>query len=175
MPPPTSAPAENGTHAWRRAVVARGLAFAALWVILMPSAKPGDVAMGALAALCATGASLRLLPPAAGRVRIAAVLRLVPHLLWGSIVAGIDVARRAFARHPRLATGFVDYPVSLPPGQARNTFASITSLLPGSVPVSDREDAIVYHALDTTQPVVEALRAEELRLAQALVAGERHA
>jgi GTP-binding protein len=41
------------------------------------------------------------------------------------------------------------------------------------VPADERDDVLVYHALDTAQPVSKELRAEELRLSNVLVPGER--
>jgi multicomponent Na+:H+ antiporter subunit E len=140
----------------------------------MPSIKPGDVAMGVFATACATWASLRLLPPAAGSLRFRALLALLPHFLWESVVGGIDVARRAFSPRMPLAPGYVKCPLDFPPGMARNTFATITSLMPGAVPAGEDEDALLYHCLDTTQPVVEQMWEEERLLARALVAGRRH-
>jgi multicomponent Na+:H+ antiporter subunit E len=69
--------------------------------------------------------------------------------------------------------GFVQCPLNFPPGLTRNTFAMITSLLPGSVPSGERDGILIYHALDTTQPVAEQLRDEERLLARGLVAGVR--
>lgn len=162
VPPPASDRAAWG------AAAARAFAFGALWLILMPSVKAGDLAMGAFATLCATVASLRLLPPAKGSVRVAALLLQVPRLLRESVVAGIDVARRAFAREVAVRPGFIEYPVALPRGTARTGFATITSLLPGSVPAGETDAVIVYHVLDTSQPVVTQLREEEGRLARVL-------
>jgi multicomponent Na+:H+ antiporter subunit E len=154
----------------------RGASFFALWMILIQSVKPADLIVGAFASVAATWVSLRLLPPASGSVRFAALLALVPHFLWESVLAGVDVARRAF--HPRLPLrpGFLDCPLDFPPGFARNTFTTISSLLPGSVPAgeSDGGEAVVYHCLDTAQPVAESLREEERLLARALVAGPPH-
>ncbi len=152
----------------RVATPARALAFAALWLVLMPSAKAGDLAFGAFATACATWASLRLLPPGTGGVRASGLLRHVPRLFVASIVAGWDVARRALAPTPDVRPGFVDHATSLPRGMARTTFATVTSLLPGTVPAGERDAAIVYHALDVGQPVADELRAEEARLAPAL-------
>jgi len=163
-------PPARDRAAWR-AAVARGIAFGALWLILMSSGKAGDLAMGAFATLCATVISLRLLPPAQGRVRVAALLLQVPRLLRESVVAGVDVARRAFAREVAVRPGFVDFPAAMPRGTARTGFATITSLLPGSVPAGETDTAIVYHVLDTTQPVVAQLREEEHRLARLLGGG----
>jgi multicomponent Na+:H+ antiporter subunit E len=62
----------------------------------------------------------------------------------------------------------------LPPGFARNTFATITSLLPGTIAADEVDGVLVYHCLDDTTPVVEQLLQEERLLAPALVAGRRH-
>ncbi len=169
------APAHGSLHSPRRAAMARAIVFAAFWIVLMPSGKAGDLAMGAFATFCATWTSLRLLPPAAGRLRMGALLLQVPHLLRESIVAGVDVARRAFSPRVPLAPGFVDFPTTFPRGAARNGFTSITSLLPGSVPAGDSGTTIVYHALDVAQPVVAQLDVEQRRLAQAFLPGAPHA
>lgn len=152
----------------------RGAGLFLLWILLMQSWKPADVAVGLLACAAATWVSVRLLPPAAGGVRPGRLLALLPHLAWESVVAGIDVARRAF--HPRvpLSPGLVPCPLSLPPGFARNTFATITSLLPGTIAADEVDGVLVYHCLDDTTPVVEQLLQEERLLARALVVGRRH-
>ena len=116
------------------ALVVRALLYFGLWLVIDQSAKPANLVFGMLATIAATWASWKLLPPATGRVRIGALLLLLPRFLWQSIVAGVDVARRAFAPTPRLQPGFVDYPARLPRGSARNAFEAISSLLPGSVP-----------------------------------------
>ena len=158
----------------RSAAFWRGTAFFLFWMLLMQSVKPADLAIGVFAAVGATWTSLRLMPPATGSLRFGKLLALLPHFVWESVLAGVDVARRAL--HPRLplSTGFVTCPLSFPPGFARNTFATITSLLPGSVPADEGEGFLVYHCLDDTSPVVEHLRQEERLLARALVAGRRH-
>ncbi len=140
----------------------------------MQSTKPSDLAVGLLTCAGATWTSLRLMPPACGCVHFGVLLTLLPHLLWESVLAGIDVARRSL--HPRmsLSPGLVTCPLSFPPGFARNTFATITSLLPGSVAAGEAEGELVYHCLDDTSPVVEQLWKEERLLAKALVAGRRH-
>lgn len=158
----------------RQALVWRAALFFALWLLLMQSFKAADLAVGLAATLAATWTSLRLLPPDSGSIRFARLLLLLPHLLWQSIVAGVDVSRRALARQPALNPGFVTCPLSFPPGMARNTFASITSLLPGTVPCGDLSNGLTYHCLDIADPVVEQLQEEERRLRTALQAGLSH-
>jgi len=157
-----------------RTALARGAMLFGLWMVLMQSAKAGDLAVGALATVAATWASLRLLPPERGRVRFGVLLAYTPRFLWQSLRAGIDVSRRAFAPRLPLQTGFVDYRTGFPRGQARNNFATITSLMPGTVPAGDGPDTIEFHCLDMRQPVAAQMAEEERLLAKALVAGERH-
>ena len=156
------------------ATLIRGTAFFLLWLVLMQSAKPADLVMGLLTAIGATWLSLRLLEPASGSLRFASLFALFPHFLWVSILAGIDVARRAFDPRMPLQCGFVNCPLGFSPGLARNTFATLTSLIPGSVAVGETDQMLIYHCLDTAQPVLEQLWTEERLLAKALLAGRRH-
>ncbi len=168
------APVATGSTSPASVVLIRAALLFGLWIVLMQSAKLGDLAVGALATVAATCASLRLLPPETGRVRFVQLLALLPRFLWQSLMAGIDVARRAFAPSLPLHTGFVDYRTGFPRGQARNNFATITSMMPGTVPVGDGQDTIEFHCLDTRQPIVAQMSEEERLLAKALVPGETH-
>ena len=137
------------------------------WLILYGVKSP-DFIVGVLAAIAATWASLILLPPGQWHLNPVALSKLFLRFAIQSIVAGIDVARRALDPRMPLRPGFVNYPVRFPPGPTRNTFATLTSLLPGTVPAGYRNGKIVYHCLDINQPVVSQLAAEEAALAQAL-------
>ena len=83
-------------------------------------------------------------------MRLTGLLSLIPHFLWKSVVAGVDVARRALdPRRLPLRPGFVACRVGFVLGPARNAFAAMTSRLPGRVPCAEEEDgALVYHCLD---------------------------
>jgi multicomponent Na+:H+ antiporter subunit E len=151
------------------APLARGIGFMLFWLALLPSWKWPDLAVGALAAACATLASLRLLPPGAGRVRLLAMVALIPRFLAQSLIAGFDVARRALSPRMPLATGFVDYRTGFARGSSRNQFATITSLMPGTLPCGETADTIEFHCLDTSAPVVESLATEERLLANVLL------
>jgi len=155
-------------------VLMRALLYFGVWIVIDQSAKPANLVVGALATIAATWTSLKLLPPSGGRVRLGVLLTMLPRFLWQSLVAGIDVARRAFSPGLPLEPGFVDYPVGLPRGSARNAFELISSLLPGSVATDEDERTIEYHCLDLGQPVVEQLKAEEQAYARALVPGRLH-
>jgi len=155
--------AANGRVGISTAVWLRGLVLLGFWVVLI-GAKPLDLALGAVTAVGATWLSLRLLPPPLARLRPAALPRLVLRFLVQSVVAGLDVAWRAFAPRLPLRTGYTRYAVGFRPGPGRNAFAAWTSLLPGTVPVDGDADSILYHCLDVGQPVAEQLAAEEAAL-----------
>jgi multicomponent Na+:H+ antiporter subunit E len=154
----------SGTY---QAALCRWALFVALWVVLI-GVSPSNFIAGAVAAAAATWVSLVLLPPGRHRVRLAAVLLLIPHFLWKSVAAGWDVARRALDPRLPLRTGFVAYPARLPSGAARNAFASYSSLLPGTLPVEDDGETLLYHCLDIQQPVAAELASEETALARVL-------
>lgn len=165
---PSTRPDSPGTTA-----VWRGTAFFLLWMLLIQSVMPSDLVMGVLTSVSATWVSMRLLPPSSSSLHFGRLLALMPHFVWESVLGGVDVARRALNPHMPLRPGFVNCPLSFPPGFARNTFATITSNLPGCIAAGDVEGVLVYHCLDTSGPVVEQLWREERLLTRALVAGRR--
>jgi multicomponent Na+:H+ antiporter subunit E len=147
-----------------RTAVARAVWFLILWLALA-GADLADLVAAAAAVVVATWASLHLLPPSHSRRSPAAIIRLALRFLYESVVAGVDVARRALDPSLPLRPGFVTYPVRFPPGRVRNAFTTLTSLLPGTVPAGEDKGQLVYHCLDVDQPVVAQLAAEEEALA----------
>jgi len=154
------------TETWH-AVLGRSGAFFALWVVLIGTSL-SDLFAGVPVSAAATWVSLALLPPGRQRVRLTALFLLIPHFLWKSVVAAWDVARRALDPRLPLRTGFVAYPVRFRSPLARNAFASYTSLLPGTLPVEDDGETLLYHCLDIEQPVAAELATEETALARAV-------
>jgi multicomponent Na+:H+ antiporter subunit E len=151
-----------------RAAVMRAVGFFVLWMMLT-GGNSGDLLAGAVAALGASWASLRLLRPSASRVRPIAFARLALRFLHQSVVAGVDVARRALDPRLPLHPGFVVYPVGLPRGPAQNMFTTLMSLLPGTVPTgSDENGGLLIHCLDVAQPVVAQLGADEALFARVI-------
>jgi multicomponent Na+:H+ antiporter subunit E len=148
--------------------VIRSLVFLGIWFALYgPDVAALPVGLGAAAA--ATWTSLRLLPPGSFHPRPASLFVLALRFVWQSVAAGIDVARRALEPRLRLRPGFVAYPIRMRPSPARSTFLSMASLLPGTLPTGlDETGALVVHCLDTEQPVVPQMAAEETRLIRAL-------
>ncbi len=146
----------------------RAAGFLGLWLILS-GVDLADIPAAAVAVIAATWASLRLLPPGEWRPRPAVILRFALRFLGQSVVAGADVAWRAFDPRLPLRPGFVAYPVRLPPGPARDAFSALTSLVPGTMPLgSDRRGALLVHGLDIDRPLVAQLTVEEALLVRAL-------
>jgi multicomponent Na+:H+ antiporter subunit E len=141
--------------------------FFCLWLVLT-GANREDVPAAASAVAAATWTSLRLLEPRASRRSLRAIAQLALLFLYQSVVAGADVARRALDPRLPLHPGFVLYPTGLSRGVRRNVFATLTSLLPGTVPTGEEKGQLVYHCLDIGQPVVAQLAEEEAALVRAL-------
>jgi multicomponent Na+:H+ antiporter subunit E len=146
---PTPLPSQSALPA----AVARGALFFGIWLALT-GAEPFGMPFGVLAALCATQASLRLLPPGPGRIVLRALPALAVTMLRQSFSAGWDVALRALARPPRLAPGIIEVPLAISPGPSRDAFRALASLAPGSLPLEDLPDGrLRLHALDLAMPL----------------------
>jgi multicomponent Na+:H+ antiporter subunit E len=161
----------NAAHA--RVLAVRALLYFGVWIVVDQSAKPAHLAVGVLTSVAGAWISLQLLPPQRGRVHLGRLVMLLPRFLWQSLVAGIDVARRAFAPTLDLEPGFVEYRTQLPPGSARSGFELIASLMPGTVPSDEGAQHIEFHCLDTRQDVTAQLAAEERNYAPALQGARR--
>ena len=157
-----------------RPAIVRAAGFFALWTILTGS-NPVDLVAGAVATWVATWVSLHLLPPGTSRVRPIRLAALALRFLNQSVVAGVDVARRALDPRLPLRCGFVLYRTGLPPGPARHSFTTLMSLLPGTVPTgSDRDGALLIHCLDVEQPVAAQLAEQEGLFVQVIDAAPRN-
>jgi multicomponent Na+:H+ antiporter subunit E len=138
----------------------RAIGFFLFWVLLSNRDASG-LAAGIVASGAATWASIRLLPPG-GHIWIFPLARFALRFFGQSVVAGVDVARRALDPRLPLRPGFVIYRTALPDGPARHAFTSLMSLLPGTVPLgTDATGGLVIHCLDVEQPVAEQCAAEE--------------
>jgi multicomponent Na+:H+ antiporter subunit E len=151
-----------------RSVAVRAVGFYLLWSVLW-AGGPVDLGPAIMAALAAAGVSIALVPARNSRVRASALAELVFRLPRQSVIAGADAARRALDPGLPLNPGFVRYRPRLPRGPARNTFTTLMSVLPGTVPIGvDDNNALVIHCLDVGQPVAAQLAAEEVLLARVI-------
>ena len=139
-----------------------------LWLVVAGVTAEG-VAVGTAAALLATGASLRLLPPTPDWPRPAALARLLLRFPWQALRAGTEVALIALDPRRRPAPATIAWMPRLPPGGALDAFLAYASLLPGTLPARvDADGTVLVHCLDTRQPVTEQLAQAEARFAGVL-------
>jgi multicomponent Na+:H+ antiporter subunit E len=146
--------------------IVRAAGLFVIWIVLA-GYDTGDLIAGAVAAASAAWVSLHLFAPSAGGLRLSMLVRFALRFLYQSLIAGIDVARRALDPRLPLHCGFVLYPPVLPPGPRRQAFISVMSLLPGTVPAGTGDGGrLLIHCLDVGQPVAAQLAAEEALFAR---------
>jgi multicomponent Na+:H+ antiporter subunit E len=155
-----SAGAGDGRPGVANAAVVRAILFFVFWLAIS-GWKANDLPVGIAASAAATWASLALLPAKGSWLRPGALAVLATSFFRGSIVSGFDVARRALRPQLDLRPGFVTAPLRLPPGNARNAFTALASLMPGTLPVGMDEESLLVHGLDVTQPIAKDLAKEE--------------
>ena len=145
----------------------RFVALLVFWLIL-DGAKPLGLVIGIPAAALATWFATRLIPPRGSDISPIALLEFCGHFLWGSFLAGIDVAMRALNPRLPLRTGFVSCRCGIYRGR-RDLFLAASSLMPGSLPVEEEADGVVIlHALDVEQPHAAQMAENEVRFAAAI-------
>ena len=149
------------------AAASRGVLLFAFWLAIS-GWKTVDLPVGLAAVAGATWTSLALLPAKGSWLRLGALAALAVSFFRGSVVSGFDVARRALRPELDLRPGFVTAPLRLPPGNARNAFSSLASLMPGTLPVGMDEDSLLIHGLDVGQPIAQDLAHEEALFRRAL-------
>jgi multicomponent Na+:H+ antiporter subunit E len=149
------------------AAASRGALFFAFWLAIS-GWNPVDLPVGLAAVAGATWTSLALLPAKGAWLRLGALGRLAVSFFRGSVVSGFDVARRALRPELDLRPGFVTAPLRLPPGNARNAFSALASLMPGTLPVGMDEHSLLIHGLDVAQPIAQDVAREEILFMRAL-------
>jgi multicomponent Na+:H+ antiporter subunit E len=146
-----------------RPLIARGLFFSALWVLLSKNTWHDWPLIAGIIAL-ATASSFALWPVAAWRWHLWPLLRFAPYFIRESVAGGIDVARRAFSPALPLDPALADFPLRLRSEPARVFFAWTVSLLPGTASVRLEETQLRMHVLDRTLPFEASLRELEERI-----------
>ena len=150
-----------------KTLAVRFVFFLGVW-LMIASWKAEDLPVGLVASALALWISLSLLPPSVVRPRLAALAKLSLRFLSSSIIAGVDVARRALLPRLDLRPGFVAVPLTVPPGVARNAFLVYQSLQPGTSPTSAEGEMLQVHCLDISQPIAAAIMADEALFKKAI-------
>ena len=145
--------------AWRLVI------FGGIWLILT-GADPEGLAFGAFAVPVAAWLSLRLLP-ARQPIRVWRLVLHLPSFVAGSVLGGLDVARRALAAHMPLDPGWVEAPARLSDG-GRVLMGAELSLMPGTLAAGMHGDRLLVHLLDTGAGSDRAIPREEAAIAAIL-------
>jgi multicomponent Na+:H+ antiporter subunit E len=128
-------------------ILGRSVGFLLLWIVLI-GAAPGDLPLGVIAAGCATWASMELWP-ASGAISLSGLLRFAVRFVPQAVVAGVEVARFAFAPRITLQPGVVGYRPALSAGPARRALCAVMSLQPGKLPIATQADGtLLIHCLE---------------------------
>ncbi|QQO57175.1 MAG: Na+/H+ antiporter subunit E [Thiohalocapsa sp. PB-PSB1] len=143
----------------------RAAAFALLWWVLAEGRQDGW-ALGAVAVVCATWASLVLSPPARRRVQPGGLLVFLGVFLWGSIRAGAQVAWMALRGRAALRPGLLELQLRLSPGAPRILLVNALTLMPGTLGVDLSRRTLRLHVLDKRLPVLAEAQALEAVIAR---------
>ena len=98
--------------------------FLALWLVLTLGNR-ADLPAGIVAAIAATWVSVYLLTPSDADLSLPAMLKFALHFFYQSVVAGVDVARRALDPRLPLQPGYVSFPCRLAQGPREVRFARL--------------------------------------------------
>lgn len=133
-----------------------------VWVVLAGTDAKA-LAVGAVVVPAATWLGLRLLPRRQHLV-LWRFARHLPAFVGGSLLGGLDVARRALSPRMPLSPGWVEVPVRLRDG-GRVAMGAELSLMPGTLAAGGRGDRVLVHLLDTEAGFERAIPREEAAIA----------
>lgn len=109
-------------------------------------------------------ASLHLMPPQPGRLRVVGLLRFVPFFVAQSFLGGLDVTRRALQRRPALEPAIIAHRVRLDGEGPLALFVNAISLMPGTLSTRFEDGIVHVHALDRRLPIAQQLATLEQRI-----------
>jgi len=150
-----------------QAMVSRTLLMGLLWLVIAGTA-PGSWIIGLPSVLLAAWVSLLLVPSPPFKLSALGTLRFLGYFLRESLLGGLDVAKRTLSPKLRINPGELSYTTALPDGLPVVLFASVVSLLPGTLSQRFEGRQLSVHLLDTCQDPEAAFRELELRIANML-------
>lgn len=130
---------------------------------------PAGLAFGAPIVLLALAASACTSVAPSPRWSLPGLSRFALAFLSGSLLGGVDVARRALAPRLPISPTLVTFALRLPAGPARNLFMATLSLMPGTLVADLVGDLVEVHVLaGGGAELTRQLRAMEAHVARAL-------
>jgi multicomponent Na+:H+ antiporter subunit E len=143
----------------------RLLLLAGLWLVLT-NGSPTAWGFGLAVVVLVWLISVRLFPPGEHRLQPLQLPLFLGWFLARSLVAGWDVSRRLLAPTLMIAPGERAVPLILPEGPPQWLLANLLSLMPGTLSVEIRGQALLLHCLDTRQDVHAEVVEAERRVAR---------
>ena len=121
---------------------------AATWLVL-EGFSPLHLALASLFAIVIPFVSAPFLGALPGVRSVTAAVQLIGRVLWDILVANVVVARLVLGPVSRLRPAFVQVPLTVTHPYAITIFASIVSIVPGSVSIAFTPDArtLLLHVL----------------------------
>lgn len=157
--------AATSPHAHTRMLRLHVPVLAGTWAVLT-GADASAHALGVLAVLGAAAWGVKLTAGGARAWRPLAVARLPGTFLLGSFRGGMDVAWRAFRPGRTVRPHLAAIEPRLPPGTARELWASLLTLMPGTLLARGGSTSVLVHFLSWPAPrSLDALRELERRVA----------
>lgn len=151
----------GASHVLLSALLVRALGLLLLWIVMIGPASQ-NFPLGVVASAAGVWASTLLWPPG-GQISWTGLVRFLLRFLPQSVVAGLDVARRAFAQVPDLHPGVAKCRSTIPDGLARDSACAVMSLQPGKLPVAVDPDGMLHiHCLDLREAVAAQVAADEV-------------
>jgi len=144
-------------------ILLRVVLFSLLWWVMMEG-RPGGLPVAAATVAAATIVSRLLWPPGEWRIHPLRLLAFIPWFLWNSLLAGVDVAWRAF--HPKMPMHPEIIEIDLD-GDEQSTIllAWTVSLIPGTACVRITPGRATLHVLDSRRPYRRKLEILRQRIA----------
>lgn len=157
-----------GAFAWRLVILAP-----TWWVLVEGEATAALFGVPVVAVAAALSVRLSKRRSTTGRLRASGLPALVYFFALGSLRGGWDVALRAFSLRGPVSPRIIEHPTALAPGPPRWVFASIVTLMPGTLCVDASGPVMRIHVLvDSGDAVRRELRALEGRVAAVLTEPE---
>lgn len=122
---------------------------AATWLALA-GISPAQLVLALVLAVAIPHVTAPLLGALPGIRSVSTAVRLALRVAWDILVANITVARLVLGPVARLRPGFVQVPLAVTHPHAIALFASLVSIVPGSVSIAFTPDArmLLVHVLD---------------------------
>ncbi|TQM91692.1 Na+/H+ antiporter subunit E [Roseinatronobacter monicus] len=144
------------------AILHRTLLLGGVWLVLTGVALEA-IALGVVVTGVAVWLSLYLLP-ATNPLVLWRLARHLPRFVAGSVIGGVDVARRAFSPSMPLTPGWLEVQSDLPDG-ARAALGGELSLMPGTLSAGSQDGNLLVHLLDTDAGFDDAIPREQSEIA----------